>query len=83
MEDVVKDWYRSKDNHLKLQTFINTIKCESFEPPAIKIDENEFLNRIESYNDQSLPAEVKFITAGVDIQDNRTEINFIGWGRGL
>lgn len=83
MSDIVQDWYESKDDQLKLQTFVNTIKAESFEPPAIKFNENELYERREDYTADSFPAQVEFITAGVDIQDNRIEINFIGWARGL
>lgn len=83
MSDIAKDWYESKNDQLKLQTFINTIKCEGFEPPAVKFSENELYNRREEYTNDNFPASVEFITAGADIQDNRIEINFIGWARGL
>ncbi|OPA77264.1 terminase [Campylobacter pinnipediorum subsp. pinnipediorum] len=83
MSDIARDWYESKNDQLKLQTFINTIKCESFEPPAVKFNENELYNRRETYTANNFPVQVEFITAGVDIQDNRIEINFIGWARGL
>lgn len=83
MADIARDFYESKDDQLKLQTFINTIKAQAFEPPSITLANDDLLARCENYDENSVPKEVLFITAGVDIQDNRIEMNFIGWGEGL
>nr|DAS13660.1 MAG TPA: terminase large subunit [Caudoviricetes sp.] len=86
MSDIARDWYESKDDQLKLQTFINTIKAQPFEPPknpSASIDELELFARAEDYTCENLPSAVQFITAGADIQGDRIEINFIGWAKGV
>ncbi|MGG7049068.1 MULTISPECIES: phage terminase large subunit family protein [unclassified Campylobacter] len=83
MQDIVRDWYESKDDQSKLQTFINTIEARGFEPPTISLNSDELFDRIEPYDSQNVPECVKFITAGIDIQANRIEINFIGWASGF
>ncbi|WP_162166219.1 terminase gpA endonuclease subunit [Campylobacter fetus] len=81
--DIVRDFVESKDDQDKLQTFINTIKAESFEPPSVTFADDDFLERLEAWDSSNIPAKVEFITAGADIQDNRIEINFIGWADGF
>ncbi|PAF50864.1 terminase gpA endonuclease subunit [Helicobacter sp. 13S00477-4] len=83
LKDIIKDFLESKDNVQKFQVFTNTIKAESFEPPSIKFEENELYARRENYTASTLPDEVMFITCGVDIQHDRIEMEFRGWGLGF
>ena len=82
MSEIVKTYLDTKGDELKIQTFKNTIEALAYEPPNTSFNENELLNRIEEYNDQNLPQNVRFVTAGVDIQGNRIEVIFIGWCKG-
>lgn len=83
LKDIVKDFLESKDNIQKFQVFTNTIKAESFEPPSVKFEENELYTRRENYTPTTLPDEVMFVTCGVDIQHDRIEMEFRGWGLGF
>lgn len=83
LQDIVKDFLESKDNAQKFQVFTNTIKAESFEPPSIKFEEDELYARRENYTPTTLPDEVLFITCGIDIQHDRIEMEFRGWGIGF
>ena len=83
MKEIVKDFYESKDDQNKLQTFINTIEARAFEPPTISLKGDDLFARREDYTRDSVPDAVEFITAGVDIQADRIEINFIGWAKGM
>lgn len=83
LKDIVKDFLESKDNIQKFQVFTNTIKAESFEPPSIKFEENELYGRRENYTSTTLPDEVLFITCAMDIQHDRIEMEFKGWGLGF
>ncbi|MDO7253902.1 phage terminase large subunit family protein [Helicobacter cappadocius] len=83
LKDIVKDFLESKDNIQKFQVFTNTIKAESFEPPSVKFEENELYARRENYTDTTLPDEVLFISCGIDIQNDRIEMEFRGWGLGF
>ncbi|MCE3037499.1 phage terminase large subunit family protein [Helicobacter sp. faydin-H20] len=82
MSEIVKDFLESKDNINKMQVFKNTILAESFEPPSIKLEDVELYKRREDYKPTELPDDIIFITAGVDIQGDRIEIEFKGFGLG-
>lgn len=82
MSDIVHDFLDSRNDQSKMQVFINTIKAECFEPPSIKLDDEALAARRESYEGHTLPTGVQFITAGVDVQDDRIELNITGWGAG-
>lgn len=83
LKDIVKDFLESKDDMQRFQVFTNTIKTESFEPPSIKFEENELYGRREKYTSTTLPNEILFITCAMDIQHNRIEMEFKGWGLGF
>ncbi|PAF46136.1 terminase [Helicobacter sp. 12S02634-8] len=83
LKDIVKDFLESKDNLQKFQVFTNTIKAESFEPPSVKFEENELYARRENYTPTTLPDSVLFVTCALDIQNDRIEMEFKGWGSGF
>lgn len=83
LKDIVKDFLESKDDMQKFQVFTNTIKAESFEPPSIKFEENELYGRRENYTPTTLPNEIIFITCAIDVQNDRLEMEFKGWGLGF
>ncbi|MCC6919373.1 MAG: phage terminase large subunit family protein [Alphaproteobacteria bacterium] len=49
---------------------------EAAEPPLAA----SFLSRLEAWGER-LPADVVTLTAGVDVQDDRLELEIVGWGR--
>ncbi|MDY7993395.1 terminase gpA endonuclease subunit [Paenibacillus polymyxa] len=63
-----------------LKTFFNTVMAESWEEEGEKVEHELLLNRREMYMHR-VPEGVKFLTAAVDTQDNRFEIDVIGWGK--
>lgn len=69
------------DNNLR-KTFVNTILglpyAETGDAPAYE----NLYNRREDYTADALPKEVCFITAGVDVQKDRLEIELVGWAKG-
>ena len=44
------------------------------------IDPTGILKRRENFG-KHLPKDVAIITAGVDVQDNRLELEIVGWGK--
>jgi phage terminase large subunit GpA-like protein len=64
----------------KLKVFINTRLAETYEEnmDGEGIDEDALTNRVEDYS--GAPEGVLVITAGVDVQDDRLEMEIIGWG---
>lgn len=65
-----------------LKVWVNTSLGESWEDQGEKIQDLESLvKRKERYNCE-IPEDVLVLTAGVDVQDDRLEIEIVGWGEG-
>jgi phage terminase large subunit GpA-like protein len=64
-----------------LKVWTNTSLGETWEEEGEQLDENELSNRCERYVGE-VPDEVKILTAAVDVQDDRFEIEVVGWGAG-
>jgi phage terminase large subunit GpA-like protein len=58
----------------------NTFLCEPHEQTAEKIDASPLLERCEDYSPQKLPNEIAVITAAVDVQGDRLEVEAVGIG---
>ncbi|AOZ91639.1 phage terminase large subunit family protein [Paenibacillus crassostreae] len=63
-----------------LKTFFNTSMAESWEEKGEQMDSEILLNRREMYH-SDIPEGVKVLTAAVDTQDNRFEVEVQGWGK--
>ncbi len=64
-----------------LKVWINTSLGETWEERGESADENSIMKRREPYNAE-LPNGVLILTAGVDVQKDRFEVEVVGWGRG-
>lgn len=62
-----------------LQTWVNTSLGETWEEDAERIDSHVLLAQTEDW-DGDAPTGVLAITCGVDVQDDRLEIERVGWG---
>ncbi len=62
-----------------LKTFINTILAETWEEKGEKVEEHALYLRREVY-DAPCPQGVVVLTAAIDVQDNRLEVEIVGWG---
>lgn len=78
---LVADDLSKKGDHDKLKTWINTELGEPWDEPGTAMDETELINRREIYEAQ-VPDGVLILTAGVDVQDDRFEVEVVGWGVG-
>jgi phage terminase large subunit GpA-like protein len=82
--DLVRMWLDAQNDPAKLKTFINDRLAEAFEDPAMrKVKSNVVLDRAEPYRLRSAPQAVLTATAGVDTQDDRFEVQIVGWSRTL
>lgn len=70
-----------RDGADKLKVFINTVLGEPWEDKTERLDEEGLMKRQEAY-EYEVPEGVKLLTAAVDTQDDRFEIEVIGWGAG-
>ncbi|MBF0213042.1 MAG: phage terminase large subunit family protein [Magnetococcales bacterium] len=64
----------------RLKTWVNTKLGETWEETAEKLDKDGLMDRREPFG-MSIPPGVVLLTAGVDVQDDRLEMEIVGWGR--
>lgn len=64
-----------------LQTFVNVTLAEAWEEEAEGIAADELMSRVEKFPDV-IPAGVALQTCGVDMQEDRLEVERVGWGLG-
>lgn len=78
---LVSEWLRVKDDPLMRQTFINTTLGEPYEDAGdMALSEKRLAARCEIWP-SDVPDGVAVLTAGIDTQDDRFEIEVVGWGR--
>jgi len=63
-----------------LKAWVNTSLGETWQDEAERVDAVPLLRRREHY--ESAPSQVSVVTAGVDVQGDRFEIEWVGWGDG-
>ena len=87
-DSIIAEWkeaqkeYKENGDVEKLKTFINTVLGETWEPRGKGADDDSLLARRERY-EAEIPEGVLLLTASVDVQDDRFEIEVCGWGRGF
>jgi phage terminase large subunit GpA-like protein len=62
-----------------LKTWINTSLGETWEQEGESVDDGTLYGRREEYPCE-VPEQVIVLTAGVDVQDDRLEVEVVGWG---
>ena len=79
--DIVTEWLSAEGSLERRKTFINTRLAETWEIKGTGADLHELEKRKAPVSfGELLPAGVLFLTAGVDVQDNRLEAAIYGWG---
>lgn len=63
----------------ELQVFVNTVEGRVWKQSLDSIDATSLMARAGDFGLDAIPVEVLAITAGVDVQDDRLEITFVGW----
>ncbi|WP_108819345.1 phage terminase large subunit family protein [Pseudovibrio sp. Alg231-02] len=80
--EMAAEFLTVKSDPPRLQTFVNTRLGEAYEDrDTAPIEAERLLSRCEPFG-EILPDEVALITAGVDTQDDRLELEIVGWGKG-
>lgn len=82
-EDIIKDFREAKKNGTEtLKTWVNTTLGKVWRDKSGEgVDKKELLKRRKIY-DCDVPEGVIVLTAGVDVQDDRLEVEVVGWGIG-
>lgn len=79
--ELIDEFYKAKGSKEKLQVFVNTLLAETWEDDAEQLDSTVLLSRAEQYAAE-VPRYVGMLTAGVDTQGDRLEVDVWGWGKG-
>jgi phage terminase large subunit GpA-like protein len=77
--EIADDFIKSKNDQSKLKTFINTTLGETWAERGESPPYKNLYNRRESYRLNEIPKDVCFLTAGVDVQRDRIELEIVGW----
>lgn len=77
--EVADQFVKAKNNPHKLKVFVNTVLGESWAEKGEAPPYKNLFNRREDYKINEVPADVCFITSGVDVQRDRIELEIVGW----
>lgn len=86
-EEIIEEFKNANDDVKKtgsteaLKVFVNTTLGETWEERGDGADDTDLLKRRETYTSE-IPNGVLVLTAGVDVQDDRLEVEIVGWTRG-
>ncbi len=76
-----QDFIDAKDKPEELKGFINTCLGETWKDKTDAPEWERVYERREPYPQNRAPKQVLFLTAGVDVQKDRIELEIVGWGR--
>lgn len=82
-QQIATEWEAAQGNEELLKAFKNTVLGEVWTERGEAPDWKRLSDRKEDQLIGTVPDEVLFLTAGVDIQHDRIECHVWGWGRGL
>ena len=82
-KEIYEEYLQVKDDEMRMRTFTNTVLGETF---VLHLEEQldyEALFEMREDYGAELHDNILFLTAGVDVQDNRLELLVVGWGYGF
>lgn len=81
LADMVKAFLEAKAHPERLKVWVNTALAETWEEDAERMDAGSLQERTEDWGDP-LPPDILMLTAGIDLQIDRAEVEVVGWGVG-
>ncbi len=81
-EEICDEWNECEGDPELEQTFWNTILGLEYEFTTQELDHMHIFKSREDYDGDRVPEQVAIITAGIDTQDDRFELEVVGWGPG-
>ena len=83
---MVQQWLDAQGHPPQLQVFIHTVLAEWWDEQYQTVDSTGLLGRREEYPERDgapmVPRSAVVMTAGIDLHDDRIEVQVEGWGRG-
>src|SRR5699024_7079468 len=70
----------AKTDPTTLQTFVNTILGQGWRGEGDELEEADLAARGEPWGLDAVPEDVLALTVGCDVQHDRLELTFVGWG---
>lgn len=80
--DAADMWEKAQNDTNKLKTFVNTVLGQVWVEKGEAPPWETVYNRREEYKTNAPSSEVAFLTAGVDVQKDRLEVEIVGWCKG-
>lgn len=80
LADIVQSFLDAKAVN-DLQTFVNTSLAETWEEEGDSVDAATLIARAVEFP-SAVPGGVGVLTAGIDMQEDRLEVEIVGWGLG-
>lgn len=77
--EMAEEFIDAKRSREDLKVFINTSLAEVFRETYQKADWAGLMLRRENYDSDPLPTRILYLTAGVDVQNDRLEAEIVGW----
>ena len=79
LSDGVRDFLDSRGNPELMKTWVNTFLGETWEETGKRLEWSDIMDQREEY-EHTVPEGVTILTGAVDVQDDRFEIEVVGWG---
>jgi phage terminase large subunit GpA-like protein len=76
---LAREWIDCQGVKEKLKAFVNSNLGLTWQDRGDAPDHDRLYERREDYEKNVLPNEVAFLTAGVDVQKDRLELEIVGW----
>lgn len=80
LDEMVASFLEAKKLPETLQQWVNESLGETWEEAGATVEPGSLLERKEQYGPENVPDGVLLLTAGVDVQDDRIEVQLDGWG---
>lgn len=78
--ELARQWVKAQDSEEAKQVFVNERLGLPWEDQRTAIRQDDLASRAEAYALRTVPDGAMLITAGIDTQDDRLEVQLIGWG---
>lgn len=79
LSDGVREFLSAKGDIELMKTWVNTFLGETWEDLGERLEWSDLADQTEPYYG-TIPEEITVLTAGVDVQDDRLEVEVVGWG---
>jgi phage terminase large subunit GpA-like protein len=80
--EAVKDFEKGLNDITEAKTFQNTVLGLTFKGEGERPEWENIYNKRETYTQNTVNEKIAFLTAGVDVQRDRIELEIVGWSPG-